>query len=935
MDTGFPFVKCIFGRSLFFCAFFFVVIVSQAQPYVVENYHVQLDIDQNGVVFVNEKIDVDFNEKRRGIIRTIPLKYKNAGASSGRAIIMDDVNVKGDPFTVIDKGVWQSIRIGRPDVFLTGNKSYDISYSIIGAVEQFDGNAEFSWNIIGDEWDTKIKKSSATLNLPFPIQDAKEDVLFFINRKPISGDFIELSEDGRQLRIQYEKRLRGNDGMTLSIRFKNHRFPSQKIPAAVLSDAYYVPKLVLDVGVTATGEIMVQELRSMVFLEDLQFIQRRIPIMSSKSDRFDKVYAEVDRVSAAVNEKNTNIQGYRHENVYALSQYVNGKKGKRQAVNLKYNSYGNVAVNNGVGSMVLSIFGDQKKALVDSVLIRIQSPYQVSDFPEIDGYNLAEVAGDKTAALYVRSDAIISALDISIPLKGVDENSLYYPPQSRFANRRITHVDFDIDCASGYCDVIERVDIESKVLSDEPDFTMMSYFLPDFPLHLSTSNFLRRVSHYQIDKEREERLDDNTFEFRYRVKNLFHKDDLILPFYQLNEMEGASIDARVRFKGEEVSNSSFTIDDEQYAILHRNNYTLKVSAKEIIQSSHSIGNRLAALFRDNLPFWISMVFAGFLFYFWNRYGRDQKYDGSTQSSPPEYLTPAEAGYLWDGKLHGRDLISLIYHWAARGLLRVEEIDGKKKKDYYIHKLAELPADALDYEKTIFAGLLDGKSRVKISSLRESFYTTMKKANKELKATFEKRHLYEPNTRGIGVLFVVLGFLVFAAGLVLLGLRAGVGDYSWSLPVIIAGMAMLIFGYYLPKKTALGSDYFIALQRFEKFMEEAPPEELAKLYENDSAYFQNTLAFAIVLGKAKEWARRFAPIMTKPPSYYQSSTSDSFSSIMFTDHVLSSMHTMEKDFYSLPAPDPSSGSGSYSGSRGSSFGGGSFGGGFGGGGGSSW
>ena len=184
--------------------------------------------------------------------------------------------------------------------------------------------------------------------------------------------------------------------------------------------------------------------------------------------------------------------------------------------------------------------------------------------------------------------------------------------------------------------------------------------------------------------------------------------------------------------------------------------------------------------------------------------------------------------------------------------------------------------------------------------------------------------------------MIFGFLVIIAGFVVLGIHSTKSDFSWSLPMLIIGMSMLFFGYYLPKKTALGSNYFIALQKFEKFIDEAPVSELASLYEKDSQYFQNTLAFAIVLGKAKDWAKRFDGLITAPPSYYRGSRHNQFSPMLFTDNVLTGMRTMENDFYSTPAPAASTTT--YSGGRSSSFGGGggfSGGGGFGGGGGSSW
>ncbi|HPS28141.1 MAG TPA: DUF2207 domain-containing protein, partial [Bacteroidales bacterium] len=102
-----------------------------------------------------------------------------------------------------------------------------------------------------------------------------------------------------------------------------------------------------------------------------------------------------------------------------------------------------------------------------------------------------------------------------------------------------------------------------------------------------------------------------------------------------------------------------------------------------------------------LPFFIFLI----LLLLWYVFGRDKKDAIVVQYKPPQDITPAEAGYLWDNKLHKRDLVSLIYYWAGHGLVSIKEIKAPGKSlDYELTRLHDLPAGAKSFEKKMFEGL---------------------------------------------------------------------------------------------------------------------------------------------------------------------------------------------------------------------------------------
>ena len=52
-----------------------------SQGYIIENFDINIELSRDGYYNVEETIEVDFLEKRRGIFRNIPKKYKINGLS--------------------------------------------------------------------------------------------------------------------------------------------------------------------------------------------------------------------------------------------------------------------------------------------------------------------------------------------------------------------------------------------------------------------------------------------------------------------------------------------------------------------------------------------------------------------------------------------------------------------------------------------------------------------------------------------------------------------------------------------------------------------------------------------------------------------------------------------------------------------------------------
>ena len=180
------------------------------------------------------------------------------------------------------------------------------------------------------------------------------------------------------------------------------------------------------------------------------------------------------------------------------------------------------------------------------------------------------------------------------------------------------------------------------------------------------------------------------------------------------------------------------------------------------------------------PLYILAVVLAFIL--WYTKGRDSKLFPSVEFEPPEGMTPSEIGYIIDGRVDAKDVTSLILYWADKGCLEIEEeTKGKaifKHKLLTLTKIKDLDDTAKDYERTVFHKLFslgDGTS-VTTKDLTNKFYSTIGKAQRDIKNSFEKdpqRAIYRKGTGGFTFLAALLSalpvmFLLAEAFLPLMG-----------------------------------------------------------------------------------------------------------------------------------------------------------------------
>jgi uncharacterized membrane protein YgcG len=379
------------------------------------------------------------------------------------------------------------------------------------------------------------------------------------------------------------------------------------------------------------------------------------------------------------------------------------------------------------------------------------------------------------------------------------------------------------------------------------------------------------------------------------------------------------------------------------------------------------------------------------------FGIDKKVYPTVEFYAPDHLTSAEVGYIIDGNVDNKDVVSLIIYWADKGCLRIEE---PKKGDITLIKLKDIPADSKKYEASLFYGLFRGGDRVRIDSLKTTFYTTMQAVKAELADSFsnEKRRVFTKKSmkaQGWVSFFTALPFAatifyaiynntyefmvsgIMAAVALIIVLPAifsvvsllrnwrstphekRVGKLIWRLILLAlvffvywlvsqvfempgglawAGMiATLLIAWvsvFIRKRTDIGAEWTGKLIGLQNFIEKAEKDRIELLVQENPSYFYNILPFAYVLGVTEKWAKNFEQIGLQPePPGWYSGY---YGMNMFSTFMF--MNAMNHSLNSMSTTMVSKPAPQGGGSGGSfgGFGGGGFsGGGFGGGGGGSW
>lgn len=183
-------------------------------------------VDKTATVKVEERIDYDFGSlSRHGIYRFIPTVKTN---NDGKHYKMDisvlsvtDENNRPYNYTTTTTGANDDlqIKIGDASTYVSGHKTYIITYDVAGAITYFSDHDEFYWNMTGNSWEVPITKATYEVDLPQSVPAPQVKQACYTGIAGSKGTNCLLGGIGIENAGQTTVPLAANEGLTAVVSF--------------------------------------------------------------------------------------------------------------------------------------------------------------------------------------------------------------------------------------------------------------------------------------------------------------------------------------------------------------------------------------------------------------------------------------------------------------------------------------------------------------------------------------------------------------------------------------------------------------------------------------------------------------------------------------------------------------------------------------------
>ena len=202
-----------------------------------------------------------------------------------------------------------------------------------------------------------------------------------------------------------------------------------------------------------------------------------------------------------------------------------------------------------------------------------------------------------------------------------------------------------------------------------------------------------------------------------------------------------------------------------------------------------------ALFKVLNPVLTALVLA-LAIVVWQLNGRDPIPIISARFEAPDGLSPLLVGYLYDKVTDDKDIISMLFYWADKGLLTINEED---KDEFSFTKLKDIEAYAIEQgdnipalETQLFNNFFKGCSigdTVTFKTLQKNnFYNSMLYAKADAAKYFRKeRRLTEKKSVRLSTLF----YFVAALPILFLCCRVGLCEFPDEMTAFVVFMAFAV------------------------------------------------------------------------------------------------------------------------------------------------
>ena len=207
------------------------------------DYYLSKDSDGHSVLKTVEKITAQFPEsdQAHGLERQLYKKYDNHSVNLKLVSVTDSEGSPIDYTTPKNRKAPDVLflRIGDPDTYVHGKKTYVITYTQRDVTKYFSNtnDDEFYWDTNGTEWGQSFDMVSAKLHLDSSVtDDFTGNMSCYVGRQG-STNKCDISRFNSGVIIAMTSNLKSYENMTIAVGFKPHTFAEYvKTPGEIIKE---------------------------------------------------------------------------------------------------------------------------------------------------------------------------------------------------------------------------------------------------------------------------------------------------------------------------------------------------------------------------------------------------------------------------------------------------------------------------------------------------------------------------------------------------------------------------------------------------------------------------------------------------------------------------------------------------------------------------
>jgi uncharacterized membrane protein YgcG len=266
-----------------------------------------------------------------------------------------------------------------------------------------------------------------------------------------------------------------------------------------------------------------------------------------------------------------------------------------------------------------------------------------------------------------------------------------------------------------------------------------------------------------------------------------------------------------------------------------------------------------------------------IYLWWYNKGRDAPVGliADYLPEPPSDLPAPIVGTLVDESADMQDILSGILDLARRGVLEIEEVHepgflGIGSSDDLVYRKKDSKIPLRPYEEKLIDELFDGGAEVKLSDLKNKFYTAIPELRKELYQEVVREGFFKESPETTRSRFAILGVialvLIACAGFFVFASLVQYTSAALCLPLGagLAAVGLIVVARYMPRRTTKGADAAARWNAFKRYLQNL--EKYTKV-EEATGIFERYLPYAVAFGLEQSWIRKFSHVDMPGPTWW--------------------------------------------------------------------